>query len=78
MGGLEVTRHLARRPCGPSVLILSMHDSEAYVIEVMRSGAAGYALKQAPAGELARGVRTVAAGARYLSPPRRTERSTLT
>jgi two-component system response regulator NreC len=69
MGGLEVTRHLARRPCGPAVLILTMHDSEAYVIEAMRSGAAGYALKQAPAGELARGVRTVASGARYLSPP---------
>jgi two-component system response regulator NreC len=69
MGGLEVTRHLTRRPCGPAVLILSMHDNEAYVIEAMRSGAAGYALKQAPAGELARGVRAVAAGARYLSPP---------
>ena len=69
MGGLEVTRHLARRPSGPAVLILSMHDSEAYVIEAMHSGAAGYALKQAPAGELARGVRTVAAGGRYLSPP---------
>ncbi len=69
MGGLEVTRHLTRRPYGPAVLILSMHESEAYVIEAMRSGAAGYALKQAPAGELARGVRTVAGGARYLSPP---------
>ncbi len=69
MGGLEVTRHLARRPRGPAVLILSMHESEAYVIEAMRSGAAGYALKQAPAGELARGVRTVAGGGRYLSPP---------
>jgi two-component system response regulator NreC len=68
MGGLELTRHLARRPCGPAVLILSMHDSEAYVIEAMRSGAAGYALKQAPAGELARGVHAVAAGTRYLSP----------
>jgi two-component system, NarL family, response regulator NreC len=69
MGGLEVTRHLARRSCPPAVLILSMHDSEAYVLEAMRSGATGYALKQAPARELARGIRTVAAGARYLSPP---------
>jgi two-component system response regulator NreC len=69
MCGLEVTRHLAGRPCAPAVLILSMHESEAYVIEAMRSGAAGYALKQAPAGELARGAHAVAAGARYLSPP---------
>lgn len=68
-GGLEVTGQLARRRDPPAVLILSMHESEAYVVEAMRRGAAGYALKQAPAGELARGIRTVATGARYLSPP---------
>jgi DNA-binding NarL/FixJ family response regulator len=68
-GGLEVTGQLARRREHPAVLILSMHESEAYVVEAMRRGAAGYALKQAPAGELARGIRAVAAGARYLSPP---------
>ena len=68
-GGLEVTGQLARRPDAPAVLILSMHESEAYVVEAMRRGAAGYALKQAPSGELARGIRTVATGARYLSPP---------
>ncbi len=68
-GGLEVTGQLARRPDPPAVLILSMHESEPYVVEAMRRGAAGYALKQAPAGELARGIRTVAAGNRYLSPP---------
>jgi two-component system response regulator NreC len=68
-GGLEVAGQLARRRSPPAVLILSMHESEAYVVEAMRRGAAGYALKQAPAGELARGIRTVATGARYLSPP---------
>jgi DNA-binding NarL/FixJ family response regulator len=67
--GLDVTRQLARQPAAPPILILSMHDSEAYVIEAMQSGAAGYALKQAAAGDLARGIRTVAAGERYLSPP---------
>lgn len=67
--GLDVTRDLSRPPLAPPVLILSMYDSEAYVVEAMRSGAAGYALKQAPAVELARGIRTVAAGERYLSPP---------
>jgi DNA-binding NarL/FixJ family response regulator len=66
--GLDVTRQLAGQAAAPPVLILTMHDNEAYVIEAMRSGAAGYALKQAAAGELARGIRTVAAGDRYLSP----------
>jgi DNA-binding NarL/FixJ family response regulator len=67
--GLEVTRELAQRREAPPVLILSMHDSEAYVFEALRSGAAGYVLKQAPAAELAVGIRAVAAGVRYLSPP---------
>lgn len=67
--GLEVTRRLAAQPSAPPVLILTMHDSEGYVVEAMRSGAAGYALKQAAASELARGIRAVASGRRYLSPP---------
>jgi two-component system response regulator NreC len=67
--GLEVTHELAQRRDAPPVLILSMHDSEAYVSEALRSGAAGYVLKQAPAAELAVGIRAVAAGVRFLSPP---------
>ncbi len=67
--GLEVTRELAQRPKAPPMLILSMHESEAYVFEALRSGAAGYVLKQAPAAELSLAIRAVASGARYLSPP---------
>ncbi len=67
--GLDVTRELAQCPLAPPVLILSMHESEAYVFEALRSGAAGYVLKQAPAAELALGIRAVASGVRYLSPP---------
>lgn len=67
--GLEITRELTERSPATRVLILSMHDSEAYVVEALRSGAAGYALKQAESGELPRAIREVAAGHRYLSPP---------
>ena len=67
--GLEVTRELAQRPAAAPVLILTMYENEAYVLEALRSGAAGYALKQAPAVELTRGIRAVASGERYLSPP---------
>ncbi len=69
MGGLEVARQLAQRAPPTRVLILTMHQNEAYVLEALRSGAAGYALKQAEAGELPRAIREVAAGRRYLSPP---------
>jgi two-component system, NarL family, response regulator NreC len=67
--GLDVTRELAERSPGTRVLILSMHESEAYVLEALRRGASGYALKQAEAAELGRAIREVAAGRRYLSPP---------
>jgi len=67
--GLDVTRELAQCPDAPRVLILSVHESEGYVFEALRSGAAGYVLKQAPAAELALGIRAVASGVRYLSPP---------
>lgn len=67
-GGLDVTVSwpgvLTLRPCSSSACT----RASAYVVEAMRRGAAGYALKQAPAGELARGIRTVATGARHLSP----------
>ena len=72
MGGrssLHVTRELAEHSPATRVLILSMHDSEAYVLEALRCGAAGYALKQAEPAELGRAIREVAAGRRYLSPP---------
>ena len=68
-GGLDVTRELARRWPMTRVLVLSMHDNEAYVLEALRSGASGYALKQAQPVELVRAVREVGAGRRFLSPP---------
>jgi two-component system response regulator NreC len=52
--GLDVTRELTERSPATRVLMLSMHDNEAYVLEALRCGAAGYALKQAEAGELDR------------------------
>ena len=68
-GGLEVIRQLARSSSATRVVVLSMHDSEAYVIEALRNGALGYALKRAEAAELVRAIREAAAGRRYLSPP---------
>jgi two-component system response regulator NreC len=67
--GLEITKRVRRECPGTRVLILSMHANEAYVVEALRHGAAGYALKDTSATELLKAVRDVAAGVRYLSPP---------
>ena len=69
LSGLEVTRQVRQRSSQTRVIILSMYANEAYVLEALRNGAAGYVLKGAGAAELVQAVREVAAGRRYLSPP---------
>ena len=69
MGGLEVTRQVSRHSPETRVLILSMYSNEAYVMEALRNGAAGYALKNSTRDQLVQAVREVARGRRYLSPP---------
>ena len=69
LDGLEVTRRVNQRSPQTRIIILSMYGNEAYVVEVLRNGAAGYVLKKSTADELVRAVRAVVAGQRYLSPP---------
>ncbi len=66
LGGLEVTCQVSKTT---RVLILSMQNNEAYVIQALRNGALGYVLKDSTADDLTQAVRTVADGRRYLSEP---------
>ena len=47
---------------GVRVLMLTTFDLDEYVFEALRAGASGFLLKNAPAEDLIRAVRTVAAG----------------
>ena len=49
------------------VLILSSYPEEQYAVNMLRSGASGYVVKNVPPEELIRAIRTVARGRRYLS-----------
>jgi DNA-binding NarL/FixJ family response regulator len=69
LNGLEVTRQVRQRASRTRVIVLSMYSNEAYVLEALRHGAAGYVLKDAQADELVHAVHEVVAGRRYLSPP---------
>ena len=69
IGGLNALRELARRRLSTRVVVLSMYANEAYVLEALQNGAGAYVLKQSEAAELVRGIREVAKGRRYLSPP---------
>ncbi len=65
--GLEVARQVHERVPKTRVLILSMHNLEAYVLEALKYGAFGYVLKDSAAAELLIAVSEVAAGRYYLS-----------
>ena len=53
MDGLEATRLLAADPDPPRILVLTTFDSDEYVYDAMRSGAAGFLLKDLRPEDLA-------------------------
>jgi DNA-binding NarL/FixJ family response regulator len=67
VGGIEATRLLAESG-GPPVLALTTFNDDDLLSGVLRAGAAGFVLKDSPAEELIRAVRTVGGGNSYLDP----------
>ena len=68
LNGIEVTRQVVRRQPDLRVLILSMHATEAYVVQALKAGATGYLLKDSADTELIRAVMALASGKSYFSP----------
>lgn len=68
LNGLEAIRQIKRDVPATDVVVLSVHDSEAYVVQALRAGAAGYVLKRNAATELAAAIRAAHAGQAYLHP----------
>ncbi len=68
MNGLEATARTHKISRDIRVIILSMHDSEEYVLQALRYGATGYLLKDAYVSELETAIKAVVRGETYLSP----------
>jgi DNA-binding NarL/FixJ family response regulator len=68
LNGLEATDRLKREAPGMKVLILSGHDNDEYVNQVVRSGANGYVLKNSSPEELFTAIHTVHSGHTFFSP----------
>ncbi|PYY64300.1 MULTISPECIES: response regulator transcription factor [unclassified Curtobacterium] len=68
--GLAATRSISDDPDldGVHVVILTTFEQDDYVFEAIRSGAAGFLVKDTEPAELLRAVRTVVAGDSLLSP----------
>lgn len=68
LNGLEVAARVAKLDPSVRVVVLSMHKSAEYVLQALRSGAAGYLVKGSDVSELEMAVRAVSRGETYLSP----------
>jgi DNA-binding NarL/FixJ family response regulator len=66
--GLTVLRQLRGQRNPPVVAMLTTFDSDEYIATALRSGAAGFILKDTAPEQLAQLVRTLAAGGVVLSP----------
>lgn len=68
MNGLEVTKRIKAAYPDIKVIILTIHDDDSYVVEVVKAGAAGYLLKDIEPGMLIKAIRTVYDGESFIYP----------
>ncbi len=68
MNGLEATRQIVKECPVVRVLVLSMHDNEEYVAQILAAGASGYVLKRTAATQLTVAIRAVHQGEAFLHP----------
>jgi DNA-binding NarL/FixJ family response regulator len=62
MDGLEATREIKAQRPEIGILMVTMHDDPDYMLEAIRSGAAGYVLKDASWADLTTSVRRALSG----------------
>jgi DNA-binding NarL/FixJ family response regulator len=67
MTGLEAAARLHAISPETKTVILSMHDSEEYVIQALEAGAYGYLLKDTDKDEFLRALRQINSGNKYYS-----------
>jgi two-component system, NarL family, response regulator NreC len=68
LNGIEVAERVQKLQRPPSVIILSMHADESYIIRALAAGARAYLLKDATDEDLIPALRAVAAGKPFFSP----------
>lgn len=65
--GIEVVSALKKSGSKVRTMVLSMHDSEEYVVKAIQAGADGYLLKGASKEEFIKALNNVAAGGKYFT-----------
>ena len=68
MTGIQAAAELQKRKPELKILMLSMHDSEQFLFEALKSGASGYVLKSGADTDIVDAVRAAMRGDSYLYP----------
>jgi two-component system response regulator DegU len=68
LNGVEATEEILDFLPDAKIIILSIHDEEAYVYKTLQSGASGYLLKEMDVDSLLEAVRVVSQGGAYIHP----------
>lgn len=67
-GGLTATREISRHYPHIGLIILTIHDDEQYLYELVRAGAKGYLVKDSEPRRVVEAIRRVHEGGSYLPP----------
>ena len=68
LNGIDAAKEILRRSPQTQVILLTMHDNEAFALEALKCGIRGYVLKDQTSSDLVNAIREVIGGAIYLSP----------
>ena len=67
MNGIEAVRKIQKLGSSTKAIVLSMHDSEEYILQSIKAGAYGYLLKDTDKKEFIKAIHTVDSGEKYFS-----------
>ncbi len=68
LDGIEVTRRIKRECPATQIVVLTIHDDDQYVFEVVKAGAQGYVLKDIEPGQIVEAIKTVRRGESFIPP----------
>lgn len=67
LNGIEAAQRIVSQRPNTSIIILSMHSDEGYVLRALKAGAKGYLLKDSAEGDLIEAIMTVHNGKTFFS-----------
>jgi two-component system response regulator NreC len=68
LNGIEAAQRIVSVAPNASIVILSMHADESYVLRALKAGAKGYLLKDSAEGDLIEAIKSVTRGKTFFSP----------